>query len=178
MGMLKARAMSALALSLAVAGVLVVPAALVDASAQSRFCGRPVPGNYERPEWELDEIHKYVRAMPKRIDARLSLRSTKIMAGTPVVFRVENRGTTLVGLIGEEFAFERYAENGWVLDPASPQGFPKKALGFVPPGKARFCRSFAIPTEATPGKYRISKKVAVASKARFRVLTAEFHVHS
>jgi hypothetical protein len=124
------------------------------------FCSRPVSRNHEK----------------SRVGPRLEIKAKVFTPGSAALFRVENFGTHPVGLIGEEFTYERYNGTRWVLDPASPKAFTKQRLGAVQPGKAGFCRSFVIPSDAMPGHYRFSKKVSIGSMGRRVQLTAAFDV--
>jgi len=124
----------------------------------------------------LGRYGQYVRVMRPRTDARLSVSASSFKAGDEVLFRVENRGTTPVGLIGEEFRFERYSDGVWSEDPASPNAFTRQRLGQLPAGTAGFCRAFSMPSSIDPGHYRISKRVTISPKVGFKSLQAEFDI--
>jgi hypothetical protein len=85
-------------------------------------------------------------------------------------------GTVSIGLIGEEFVFERYVEGRWTRDPASPRAFTKIRLGILSPGESGFCRSLSLPSDAPPGQYRFRKDVTVGNSERPKRLTARIGI--
>jgi hypothetical protein len=112
------------------------------------------------------------------IAVRLVANRPSFSPGETVYFRLENVGATSINMIGEPFAVERYSDGRWVRDPATPDGFRRKAWGLLRPGRAGPCQSVSLPTEMAPGRYRISKEIRVGQRARSKYLTAEFRVAS
>lgn len=133
----------------------------------------------------LGRYGQYVRVMRPRTDVHLSVSAPSFHPGDDVLFRVENRGTTPIGLIGEEFSFERYSNGLWSKDPASPSAFTRQRLGLLLAGTAGFCRAFSLPSSISPGHYRISKRVmlsgireqmTLSSRGKPKILRAEFDI--
>jgi Bacterial Ig-like domain len=118
----------------------------------------------------------HVRLVKKHFAVRFRTDAAKYGAGGTAVFRLDNIGRVAAWLIGEEFAVDRYENGRWVLDPATPNGFPRIRLGVLKPGESGFCRSFSIPAEMAPGHYRFRKNVGAGSAHKRKRLTAEFRI--
>lgn len=126
----------------------------------------------------LGRYGQYVRVMRPETHARLVIDNAPVQPGDEMAFRVENLGTNPIGLIGEDYVLERYWAGGWKRDPASPSAFTRQRLGPVLAGSAGFCRTFAIPSDISPGLYRISKRIATVGRSRARMLRAPFQISS
>lgn len=125
----------------------------------------------------LQAYAEYLQILRPTVNARLVTSFSAIAPGKIAYFRIENFGTRSIGLIGEDFAFERFESGRWVLDPGSPKGFPGLRLGTLPAGHAGFCRTFTIPTDTPAGLYRLAKTVLVDGEGKRRLsIAAEFQV--
>lgn len=117
-----------------------------------------------------------VKVVKSGLAARLVADAPSYLPGSNAVFRVDVVGTVPIGLIGEEFIFERYEGDGWVKDLGSPKGFTKIRLGLLEAGESGFCRSFEIPPDTSAGRYRFRKDVVGGKKKRTVRLTSVFEV--
>lgn len=122
----------------------------------------------------LAQYGQYLRVVPSVTRARLVTNLGSYRQGERAYFRVENMGTTTIGLKSEAFVLERFTGASWVEDPASPKVFARVRLGSLPPGAIGFCRNFELPATLEPGTYRFRKDVAAAPSGNVRRLTARF----
>ncbi len=126
------------------------------------------------PAEDFPFCRKRVKVTHSRLAVKLRTNSSVYAPGNQAVFRIDNVGTVTIALIGEPFSIERNDGNGWVTDPASPDGFTRIRLGMLEPGRSGFCRSFQIPSDMAPGHYRFRKIVGTDSKRKRLPLTVRF----
>lgn len=101
----------------------------------------------------------------------LSLKQQKLNAGDPLVWRLENRGVSMISF-GLEFIMDRFEAGAWVVQPPPLGGTPM--VGFLMPrGSGAECveRNLML----APGHYRFRKPIGLA-KGKRREMMADFHV--
>lgn len=126
----------------------------------------------------LAQYGQYVRVMPAKVKIDFVSNAEKYLPGTTAYFRIENVGTSPIGLNSEDYVVERVQDGQWSKDPASPQAFTRTRLGFLTAGEIGFCRGFKVPTGLSPGSYRFRKDVTVGAAGKVKRLTASFSVES
>lgn len=127
---------------------------------------------------EIARYGSYHRAEPLAYESRLGLNAATYRPEQTVFGRVENLGTGSVSY-GAEYAIQRREGSRWVRAPESPRRFIKP-LYILGAGLAGRCHSFWIPPTMAPGRYRMTKGVALADDLAPGVdsafLTAEFDI--
>jgi hypothetical protein len=129
-----------------------------------------------RPSEDASFCRKQVEISTPGFGAELLASKASYEPGAQAVFRIDNKGSVPVSLVGESFALERFQDGRWVKDPSSPKVFTRIRLGSLRPGKSGFCRTFEIPVEQQEGVYRFRKSVGVDNKHGGRALSATFRV--
>lgn len=77
---------------------------------------------------------------------------------------------------GAEFKIQRFGQEGWKLDPNSPDGPWKRSAARLAPARAGHCYRFRVPVEQAAGRYRFLTKVDTG--ARQEPASAEFRITS
>lgn len=110
----------------------------------------------------LGHYAQYVRVLPRRMRARLSIGATSVSPGDVIGFRVENIGTASL-TYGARFSIERRTGSVWTQAPGLPKWWPAYAA-FLSPGAVGICHDFLLPEDWEAGSYRLSKDVLFKDK--------------
>jgi hypothetical protein len=89
---------------------------------------------------------------------RLGLSRHRVRSAQRILSRVENLGTETV-MYGEQFWVQRLESGSWTWVPSATQGAWFLWLGGAGPGASGRCSALQVPTDFTPGRYRIVKEV-------------------
>ncbi|HEY5052917.1 MAG TPA: immunoglobulin-like domain-containing protein [Solirubrobacterales bacterium] len=114
-----------------------------------------------------------VVAVPPPFKVRLGVDRGSVRPGGQLRVRVEDLGTEDV-VYGLAYELARWEGGSWVKQRTGPFF---KSRSFVRAGTASACQGIDIPSQAAPGLYRVSKKVAPKLKTKSMNLMAEFRVH-
>lgn len=120
------------------------------------------PGLYEnevtfsKDQRQLGKFTQYVRVVPRRVEARLTLGQAGYAGGETLFARIENRGTVQLSY-GPGLALEWWNSGLW-QEVGSPTFFGGPAIG-IQPGASGRCEHLALPTDLQSGHYRVSKPV-------------------
>jgi hypothetical protein len=101
----------------------------------------------------------YFRVMRRKVDVRLSLDRNSYRPGETVLMRLENYGTIMIGT-GFSFALEIFDGTSWRESPAEFY-WPSIGLG-LGAGWAQECQSVLLPSDLTPGRYRLTKRYSTS----------------
>jgi hypothetical protein len=122
----------------------------------------------------LVSYQDYFRVAKLIVDVRLGLDRDAYRADRNVLLRLENYGT--VGVVyGYEFALEVFDGAAWRISPTGIAGWPQPAFG-LGLGRAQPCQRFALPSELSPGRYRLIKKYSTTMGASMHPARAAFDV--
>jgi len=111
----------------------------------------------------------YVRILEPTLDVRLNSQANRFRAGNVVNSRLENFGTELIQEV-RDYSVELSTANGWLKVGPTALGWPRSPAPFLSAGKAR-CLSFRVPSQATPGRYRLVRQVEVGGSLDADLLT-------
>lgn len=114
-------------------------------------------------------------AAPPTLKARLKTDRESVAPAGNLRMRVENLGSKNISY-GYEYRLQRFQDGSWVQQPAGP--FFAGRL-FAPAGTAGPCQGVRVAGDATPGTYRLVKRVTLAESARRESLLVRttFRVH-
>lgn len=99
----------------------------------------------------------------------------RVAPSTVVYARLANFGAHVVGY-GREFQIQQLGNEGWELDPFSPDGPWVKVRGIIRPGLAGRCYRFSVPLDEAPGRHRFVTGIEIGLNHRHSVRTARFAV--
>jgi hypothetical protein len=97
----------------------------------------------------------------------LGLSARRYHPGQVLFGRLVNMGAN-TGNYGAPFRIERYVQSEWVLDPVTPDAWPKW-LAKLDPGDAGRCYVLALPVDQPPGLYRLVTFVNLEGRRRLLV---------
>jgi len=110
----------------------------------------------------LDSYTEFIRRLPPTVDARMGTQKASYATGETLRARVENMGTTEVRF-GAPFRVERLEGEEWTRVGPARHVWPRY-LAFLRAGGASSCITFRIPSQFTPGKYRIGRSVEAGKR--------------
>jgi hypothetical protein len=116
---------------------------------------------------------QYLRVAPPRHKVRLALRRNWLFPGGPLVWRIENLGTTQVSY-GAVYSIDRRETGIWTPTDIAPESFSLYAE-IMGAGGASECQHMRLPDDVAPGTYRV-RKPADFPGDKGRELTAVFTV--